>query len=89
MTAVNSVLSFAAMPSLPYGGAGDSGFGRMGGDDGLREFARSKAITTHRALSPQPAWTFERDPDATARRVMAVMRLLHGRSWLTQPPSTR
>jgi hypothetical protein len=26
MTAVNSVLSFAAMPSLPYGGVGDSGF---------------------------------------------------------------
>jgi acyl-CoA reductase-like NAD-dependent aldehyde dehydrogenase len=40
MTAVNSVLSFAAMPSLPYGGVGDSGFGRMGGEDGLREFAR-------------------------------------------------
>jgi hypothetical protein len=89
MTAVNSVLSFAAMPSLPYGGVGDSGFGRMGGDDGLREFARSKAITTRRAPSPLPAWTFERDPDATARRVMAVMRLLHGRSRLAQPPSTR
>jgi Aldehyde dehydrogenase family len=89
MTAVNSVLSFAAMPSLPYGGVGDSGFGRMGGDDGLREFARSKAITTRRAPLPLPAWTFERDPDATARRVMAVMRLLHGRSRLAQPPSTR
>ena len=42
MTAVNSVLSFAAMPSLPYGGVGDSGFGRLAGDDGLREFAPSK-----------------------------------------------
>ena len=60
MTAVNSVLSFAAMPSLPYGGVGDSGFGRMGGDDGLREFARSKAITTRRAPSLLPAWTFAR-----------------------------
>jgi succinate-semialdehyde dehydrogenase / glutarate-semialdehyde dehydrogenase len=89
MTAVNSVLSFAAMPSLPYGGVGDSGFGRMGGDDGLREFARSKAITTRRASSPLPAWTFERDPDATARRVMAVMRLLYGRSRLPHRPSSR
>jgi succinate-semialdehyde dehydrogenase/glutarate-semialdehyde dehydrogenase len=87
MTAVNSVLSLAAMPSLPYGGVGDSGFGRIGGDDGLREFARSKAITARRAPSPLPAWTFARDPDATARRVMTVMRLLHGRSWLPQPPS--
>jgi succinate-semialdehyde dehydrogenase / glutarate-semialdehyde dehydrogenase len=87
MTAVNSVLSFAVMPSLPYGGVGDSGFGRMSGDDGLREFARSKAITARRAPSLLPTWTFERDPDATARRVMAVVRLLHGRSRLPQPPS--
>lgn len=88
MTAVNSVLSFAAMPSLPYGGVGHSGFGRMGGDDGLREFARSKSISTRRAPSPLPLWTFKRDPDATARRVVTVMRLLHGRAWLAQPPST-
>jgi succinate-semialdehyde dehydrogenase/glutarate-semialdehyde dehydrogenase len=87
MTAVNSVLSFAAMPSLPYGGVGDSGFGRMGGEDGLREFARPKAITARRAPSLLPAWTYERDADATARRVMAVMRLLYGRWWLPQPPS--
>ena len=86
MTAVNSVMSFAAMPSLPYGGVGDSGFGRMGGQDGLREFARPKAITARRAPSLLPAWTFERDPDTTVRRVMAVMRLLYGRSWLPQPP---
>jgi succinate-semialdehyde dehydrogenase/glutarate-semialdehyde dehydrogenase len=87
MTAVNSVLSFAAIPSLPYGGVGDSGFGRMSGEDGLREFARSKAITTRRAPSLLPIWTFKRDPDATARRIVTVMRLLYGRSRLPQPPS--
>ena len=87
MTAVNSVLSFAGMTSLPYGGVGASGFGRIHGDDGLREFARSKAITARRARSLLPAWTFARDPDATARRVMAVVRLVHGRSRLPQPPS--
>jgi succinate-semialdehyde dehydrogenase / glutarate-semialdehyde dehydrogenase len=87
MTAVNSVLSFASMPSLPYGGVGDSGFGRIHGDDGLREFARPKAITTRRARSLLPASTFARDPAATARRVMAVVRLVHGRSRPPQPPS--
>jgi succinate-semialdehyde dehydrogenase / glutarate-semialdehyde dehydrogenase len=87
MTAVNSVLSFAAMPSLPYGGLGASGFGCIAGDDGLREFARPKAITTRRAPSLLPTWTFQRDPAATARRVMALVRLLHGRSRLPQPPS--
>jgi succinate-semialdehyde dehydrogenase/glutarate-semialdehyde dehydrogenase len=88
MTAVNSVLSFAGMPSLPYGGVGDSGFGRIHGDDGLREFARSKSITTRRARSLLPVSTFERDPAATARRVMAVVRLVHGRSGLSHPSSS-
>ena len=88
MTAVNSVLSFAAMPSPPYGGVGDSGFGRIAGDDGPRELARPKAITTRRAPSLLPAWTFERDPDATARRVVTLIQQLHGRSRPPQPPST-
>ena len=87
MTAVNSVLSFAGMTSLPYGGVGDSGFGRIHGDDGLREFARSKAIMARRAPSMLPAWTFVCDSVATARRVMAVIRLVHGSSRLSQPPS--
>jgi hypothetical protein len=87
MTAVNSLLSFAATPSLPSGGVGDSGFGRLGGDDGLREFARSKAITTRRARSLLPASTFERDPNATTRRVVTIMRLLYGRPQPPQPPA--
>ena len=40
--------SFAGVPSLPFGGVGDSGFGRIHGDDGLREFTRPKAITRRR-----------------------------------------
>jgi len=86
-TAVNSVLSFAAMPSLPDGGGGDSGLGRLHGDDGRCEFARSKAITTRRARSLLAASTLARDPAATARRVMAVLRLVHGRSRPPQPPT--
>jgi hypothetical protein len=39
MTSVNSVLTFAGMPSLPLGGVGESGFGRVHGPDGLREFS--------------------------------------------------
>jgi aldehyde dehydrogenase (NAD+) len=38
MTAVNSVISFAAIPALPFGGVGASGFGRIHGPDGLKEF---------------------------------------------------
>jgi succinate-semialdehyde dehydrogenase / glutarate-semialdehyde dehydrogenase len=80
MTAVNSVLSFAGMPSVPFGGVGDSGFGRIHGDDGLREFAWPKSITARRMRSLVPTGTFDRDAKRTSERIMAIVRLMHGRS---------
>ena len=63
MTSVNSVLAFAGFPSLPFGGVGESGFGRIHGEDGLKEFTRAKAIATQRfSMGPEmmsfdrPAW---------------------------------
>jgi acyl-CoA reductase-like NAD-dependent aldehyde dehydrogenase len=79
MVAVNSTLTFVGMGNLPFGGVGDSGFGRIHGEDGLREFARAKAITVRRAPSVLPAMTFERTPAQVARIVKAV-KLLYGRS---------
>ena len=78
MTSINSVIAFATVPSLPFGGVGDSGFGRIHGEDGLREFARAKAITVRRGPSMLPAMTFERTPAQVARIVKAV-KLLYGR----------
>jgi succinate-semialdehyde dehydrogenase / glutarate-semialdehyde dehydrogenase len=79
MTSVNATLSFAGMPNLPFGGVGDSGFGRIHGADGLREFTRPKAIARRRAPSPLPSMSFDRTPKA-AGRIAAVVRLLHGRT---------
>jgi aldehyde dehydrogenase (NAD+) len=46
MVSVNSVIAFVSIPALPFGGVGDSGFGRIHGDEGLRTFSRTKAIST-------------------------------------------
>ena len=35
-------------PSLPFGGVQDSGFGRIHGADGLREFAWAHSVTRQR-----------------------------------------
>ncbi|WP_203917175.1 aldehyde dehydrogenase family protein [Rugosimonospora africana] len=78
MTSVNSAISFAGMPTLPFGGVGDSGFGRIHGADGLREFARPKAITKRRMRSLLPALSFDRTPKQVAQIAKAV-KLLHGR----------
>jgi succinate-semialdehyde dehydrogenase/glutarate-semialdehyde dehydrogenase len=78
MVAVNSTLTFVGMGNLPFGGVGDSGFGRIHGEDGLREFARPKAITVRRAKSMLPSTTFERTP-AQVKQIAKVVRMLYGR----------
>ncbi|HKT03442.1 MAG TPA: aldehyde dehydrogenase family protein [Rugosimonospora sp.] len=77
MTAVNSAISFVGMPELPFGGVGESGFGRIHGADGLREFARPKAITKRRARSILPALSFDRTPKQVGLITLAV-KFLHG-----------
>ncbi|GAB3962724.1 aldehyde dehydrogenase family protein [Plantactinospora veratri] len=78
MTAINSTLTFVGMPTLPFGGIGDSGFGRIHGADGLREFARSKAVTRRRGRSLLPAMTFERTP-AQVDRIVKAAKIMYGR----------
>ena len=78
MTSVNSVLTFAAVPALPFGGVGDSGFGRIHGEDGLKEFTRAKAITRQRVALPVNLMSFGRPASATDA-VARVMGMIHGR----------
>ncbi|KAB1938341.1 aldehyde dehydrogenase family protein [Micromonospora sp. ALFpr18c] len=72
MASVNSSLTFAGTSTLPFGGVGDSGFGRTHGEDGLREFGRAKAITKRRARSLLPSMTFERTPTDVARLIKVI-----------------
>jgi len=75
MTSVNSVMAFAAVPALPFGGVGESGFGRVHGDDGLREFGRAKAVTVQRFALPVPVMSFSRSPGAVASLARAAALL--------------
>jgi acyl-CoA reductase-like NAD-dependent aldehyde dehydrogenase len=86
MTSVNSVIGFATVPALPFGGVGESGFGRIHGADGLREFSRSKAITRQRMRPLINVLTFGRT-DKDLRRLITLVTLLHGR--LYRPRGSR
>jgi acyl-CoA reductase-like NAD-dependent aldehyde dehydrogenase len=78
MTSVNSVLTFAGVPALPFGGVGESGFGRIHGADGLKEFSRAKAITRQRVALPVNLLSFGR-PGNAMDALARVMGLVHGR----------
>jgi acyl-CoA reductase-like NAD-dependent aldehyde dehydrogenase len=86
MTSVNSVISFAAVPALPFGGSGESGFGRIHGADGLREFSRAKSIT-RQWMKPVVLTTSFRRTSNDMDRIVKLVTVLHGR--LYQPKRRR
>jgi acyl-CoA reductase-like NAD-dependent aldehyde dehydrogenase len=80
MTSINSVIAFATVPALPFGGSGDSGFGRIHGADGLREFSRAKSIT-RQWIRPLANLTSLRRTDKGLKRVLRLVTLIHGRRY--------
>src|SRR3954454_6890622 len=78
MTSVNSVLAFAGFPSLPFGGVGESGFGRIHGEDGLKEFTRAKAIAKQRFSTPAEMMSFDR-PEWLPKLAARLGELRYGR----------
>jgi acyl-CoA reductase-like NAD-dependent aldehyde dehydrogenase len=80
MASINSFAGFVTVAALPFGGVGESGFGRIHGADGLREFARSKAITRQRFAPPIDLLTFDRSEQAV-QRVLRTVSFLHGKRY--------
>ncbi|MGL4304741.1 MAG: aldehyde dehydrogenase family protein [Mycobacteriaceae bacterium] len=74
---INSVLGFAGVAALPFGGVGQSGFGRIHGADGLREFTNPKSIARQKYKAPLDLLTLERK-----KRVMTIsgwmLKVRHG-----------
>ncbi|WP_332644312.1 aldehyde dehydrogenase family protein [Aeromicrobium sp.] len=77
MTSVNSVVAFAGVPSLPFGGVGDSGFGRIHGPDGLKEFTYAKAITRQKFKPLMMLTSFARDAK-TDDKAAKLITMMHG-----------
>jgi aldehyde dehydrogenase (NAD+) len=75
---INSAISFAMVPELPFGGVRDSGFGRIHGADGLREFTWPRSVTSVRFRAPLNVTTFNR-PKSARRLIVRLVKTRWGR----------
>lgn len=72
MTSINDALTFTMNPALPFGGRGDSGYGRKHGDEGLREFAYPHSFSAKTGPARFSASTFDRPAGAAAHALAAA-----------------
>lgn len=76
MVSINSVFTFAAMGSMPFGGVKDSGMGRIHGPEGLLEFTYPRSVVKPRFNLPLEFTSFKRS--AFADRVITTLsRIRH------------
>ena len=76
---INGFVLHAAVPTLPLGGTKSSGFGRVHGADGLREFAYARSCTETLVTLPLPLTSFRRGPKVDAL-IDTVIAQVHGRA---------
>jgi len=78
MVSVNSIIAFAGVAAIPFGGVGDSGYGRIHGHEGLLEFTFARSIVSTRFKIPLAFTTFKRTT-MTDSIIGRLVRILHGR----------
>jgi acyl-CoA reductase-like NAD-dependent aldehyde dehydrogenase len=77
---VNDVLSHYAVPGLPVGGVGESGFGRRRGLGGLEELTRTRSVIVHRTGLSRELWWYPYN-NRGRRLVQALIEYRQEKGW--------
>ena len=78
MVSINSVFLFAAVPSVPFGGYKDSGYGRIHGAEGLLEYTYARTVVKTRFKIPLKFTSFGRTK-LSEKVLTTLIKRLHGR----------
>jgi len=78
MVSVNSVIAFAAIASVPFGGVKDSGYGRIHGPEGLLEFTYPRTVVKTLFNIPIVFTTFGRTKFAD-KFIKIAIKTLHSK----------
>ena len=78
MVSVNSVIAFAAIASVPFGGVKDSGYGRIHGPEGLMEFTYPRTVVKTRFNIPIVFTSFGRTKFAD-KFIKVAIKTLHSK----------
>ncbi len=68
---VNDALSHWAVPGLPMGGIGESGWSRVRGSEGLLTFTRTRSVLVRRPARPRERWWYPYGPQG--RRLLRAL----------------
>lgn len=81
---VNDTLTHYAVPGLPMGGVGDSGYGVRRGADGLKEMTRPRTVLLHRWGPRREFFWFPYSKRSTAW--VEALAVLRGEGWIRGIP---